>query len=103
MSEGTVRQLATTVGIPVEQLLSKLQQAGISVTDADSTITDEQKQILLSHLKHFKAEDSDQKSPPAKLTLKKKTSTKIKATRKTVTVTVRKKRTFEQPVALTLE
>ncbi len=55
MSEGTVRQLATTVGIPVDQLLSKLQQAGIAVSDADSTITDEQKQILLIHLKHFKA------------------------------------------------
>ncbi|MFP4075002.1 MAG: translation initiation factor IF-2 N-terminal domain-containing protein, partial [Halochromatium sp.] len=35
-TEVTVKQLATTVGIPVERLLTQLQEAGISAQAEDA-------------------------------------------------------------------
>ena len=43
MSEVTVKQLASTVGIPVERLLTQLSEAGISASGADSTLTEQEK------------------------------------------------------------
>jgi translation initiation factor IF-2 len=66
-TEVTVKQLASTVGIPVERLLAQLNEAGIAASEADSTITEQQKLQLLGHLRrgHGKKEpdsaDDDQK------------------------------------------
>jgi len=66
-TEVTVKQLASTVGIPVERLLAQLHEAGIAASEADSTITEQQKLQLLGHLRrgHSKKEpeaaDEDQK------------------------------------------
>ncbi len=50
-TEVTVKQLATTVGIPVERLLTQLQEAGISAQAEDATITEGEKIQLLQHLR----------------------------------------------------
>ncbi|RMG31218.1 MAG: hypothetical protein D6721_01720, partial [Gammaproteobacteria bacterium] len=42
MSEVTIAQLAENLKIPVERLLSQLDGAGISVSSADDTITDDE-------------------------------------------------------------
>lgn len=59
-TEVTVKQLATTVGIPVERLLAQLQEAGISAQAEDATITENEKIQLLQHLRrsHGKKEES---------------------------------------------
>jgi len=70
-SEVTVKQLASTVGIPVERLLAQLAEAGIAASEAESTITEQQKLQLLGYLRrsHGKKEpdepDAGQKRAPA--------------------------------------
>jgi translation initiation factor IF-2 len=54
-SEVTVKQLASTVGIPVERLLAQLNEAGIAANEADSTITEQQKRQLLGYLRRGQA------------------------------------------------
>ncbi|MCF7979927.1 MAG: translation initiation factor IF-2 [Chromatiaceae bacterium] len=58
-TEVTVKQLATTVGIPVERLLTQLQEAGISAQAEDATITESEKIQLLQHLRrsHVKKDE----------------------------------------------
>jgi len=61
-SEVTVKQLASTVGIPVERLLAQLNEAGIAASEAESTITEQQKLQLLGYLRrsHGKKEPEAQ-------------------------------------------
>ena len=47
MSDVTIKQFAEDVGIPVDLLLTQLGEAGISVSDAQDKITDQQKIDLL--------------------------------------------------------
>ncbi|MEA3639288.1 MAG: translation initiation factor IF-2 [Lamprobacter sp.] len=63
-TEVTVKQLATTVGIPVERLLAQLQEAGISAQAEDATITESEKIQLLQHLRrsHTKKEEPAEES-----------------------------------------
>ncbi len=96
MAEVSVKQLAEKVGITPERLLAQLQQAGISVADENSIITDAQREVLLTHL------TSGQQG--GKLSLKggKVSTEKIKlGAHKSVTVKVKRKislqRTQEQP------
>ncbi|HXH02987.1 MAG TPA: translation initiation factor IF-2 [Candidatus Competibacteraceae bacterium] len=100
MSDVTVKQLAAVVGIPVDRLLVQLAEAGIRVASGDATITDRQKLDLLAHLRksHGKREPLGI-SEPKKITLKRKTHSEIRLAGgpgqvKTVSVEVRKKRTF---------
>jgi translation initiation factor IF-2 len=100
MSDVTVRQFATVVGIPVNRLLVQFEEAGIKVSNADATITDAQKKDLLAHLRksHGKKERLGI-SEPKKITLKRKTHSEIRMSSgagqvKTVSVEVRKKRTY---------
>ena len=50
MSEVTVNQLASTVGIPVERLLAQLQEAGISAADGEARLTEQEKVQLQSYI-----------------------------------------------------
>ncbi|MCB1807399.1 MAG: translation initiation factor IF-2 associated domain-containing protein, partial [Candidatus Competibacteraceae bacterium] len=100
MSDVTIKQFAEDVGIPVDLLLTQLGEAGISVSDAQDKITDQQKIDLLAHLRksHGKKE-SLQITEPKKITLKRKSHQEIKMSGgmglvKTVSVEVRKKRTY---------
>jgi translation initiation factor IF-2 len=97
MSEVTVRQLAQVVGTPVERLLEQLKDAGLAVSQADATISDSQKMQLLDHLRfyHGRRTDGDGK----KITLRRKSTSELKLSgaqgrAKTVSVEVRKKRTY---------
>ena len=100
MAEVTVRQFAEVVGIEIDRLLEQLDEAGVSVGGADEKISDDQKMELLSYLrsKHT-SEEAGKSSEPKKITLKRKTTSEIKQSAgqgkaKTVTVEVRKKRTY---------
>ncbi len=95
MADVTVSELATSVGASVDRILTQMKQAGLSHEKADDVVSDEEKQKLLSFLK---ASHGAAASAPKKITLKRKTTTTLKtgsgASRKTVNVEVRKKRTY---------
>ena len=97
MAEVTVRQFAEVVGTPVERLLTQLADAGIEISDPDISISDDQKLQLLTHLRHSHGEGVA--GEPRKITLKRRTVSEIKLSgiqgrAKTVSVEVRKKRTY---------
>ncbi|MEM7540891.1 MAG: translation initiation factor IF-2 [Pseudomonadota bacterium] len=107
MAEVTVQQFATVVGISVDRLLTQLSDAGLADKQPEDTISDDEKSKLLTHLRriHGKTEEGLE---PAKITLKRKTVSELKvpgergrvrargtkAPTKTVSVEVRKKRTY---------
>ncbi len=66
-SDVTVKQLATTVNIPVERLLAQLNEAGIQADAAEATITEQEKLQLLNYLRrsHGKKEGEDPASKRA--------------------------------------
>ncbi|HET7394908.1 MAG TPA: translation initiation factor IF-2 [Gammaproteobacteria bacterium] len=97
MAEVTVKQFAEVVGTPVDRLLTQLAEAGIELVDPDAAISDEQKLQLLTHLRHSHGEGVA--GEPRKITLKRRSVSEIKLTgsqgrAKTVSIEVRKKRTY---------
>ena len=99
MAEVTVKQFAEVVGISVDRLLEQLKEAGVSVSDADATISDVEKTELLGFLRNKHASDEKTARDPKKITLKRKSTSELKTTTsqgrsKAVTVEVRKKRTY---------
>jgi len=113
-SEVTVKQLASTVGIPVERLLAQLQDAGISASAEDTTLTEQEKLQLLTHLRRSHGRrDQEDASAPDRVTIKRKSVSELRqpaaasrpsagnirtapttARPKTVSVEVRRKRTY---------
>ena len=91
MSDTTVKQLATLVGITTEQLLAQMAGAGIDKSSSDDVVTDNEKQKLLAHIRSGQARVS---AEPAKVTLRRKSTSTIKAGAGAVNVEVRKKRTY---------
>ena len=100
MADTTVKQLAQLIDRSVEALVTQMQEAGLARRGPDDLVTDAEKQQLLSHLKRSHggaAADAQQ------ITLKRKTVSTIKTTPstggkpKTVSVEVRKTRTFVKP------
>ena len=113
MSEVTVNQLASDVGIPVDRLLKQLNDAGVAKQSGDDVITEQEKVALLNHLRrsHGKTDKKPAESTK-KVTLKRRTTTELKvpasggraarATRaapKTVAVEVRRKRVIRKDAA----
>lgn len=97
MADVTVKQLAQVVGIPVERLLTQLQEAGLTISDEQQTVNEEQKRILLSHLKSHSSRELH--AAPERITLKRKSLSQVKLgndvhSGKTVNIEVRKKRTY---------
>ncbi len=84
----------------MNRLLVQFEEAGIEVGDADATITDEQKMDLLAHLRKSHGNKGQLGIvEPKRITLKRKTHSEIKMAGgtgqvKTVSVEVRKKRTY---------
>jgi len=64
-SDVTVKQLATTVGIPVERLLAQLNEAGIPASAAEATITEQEKLQLLGYLRRSHGKKDAEESKPA--------------------------------------
>jgi translation initiation factor IF-2 len=98
MSEVTVAKLAETVGTPVDKLLEQMKSAGLSLSGPEDVVSDEQKQILLKYLKESHG-GGQQGTEPKRITLKRSTKSSLRVTgstgrAKTVTVEVRKKRTY---------
>ncbi len=98
MAEVTVKQLADVVGVSAERLLTQMQEAGINGKKVESMVTEDERLKLLSHLKRSHGEQTDS-AEPSKITLKRKTRSQLKISgasgqRKTVSVEVRKKRTY---------
>jgi len=102
MAEVTVKQLAGVVGIPVDKLLQQMKDAGLTHGTEEQTISDDEKQQLLSFLK----ETHGEAEPEAKrITLKRKSVSRLKVgsgpgKSKTVNVEVRKKRTYVKRSAI---
>ncbi|MGX5726157.1 translation initiation factor IF-2 [Metapseudomonas otitidis] len=92
MTQVTVKELAKVVDTPVERLLQQMREAGLPHSSADQVVTDSEKQALLAHLKSSHGERLEE---PRKITLQRKTTTTLKvAGSKTISVEVRKKKTY---------
>ena len=92
MTQVTVKELATVVDTPVERLLLQMREAGLSHSSAEQVVTDSEKQALLAHLK---SSHGDKVEEPRKITLQRKTTSTLRvAGSKTISVEVRKKKTF---------
>jgi translation initiation factor IF-2 len=101
MANVTVAKFAEAVGIPVERLLSQLEAAGLSVKTPEATITEDEKMELLTFLRGGTTAEKSEISVATgkKITLKRKTVSELKqktslGRAKTVSVEVRKKRTY---------
>ena len=107
MAEVSVKDFAGVVGISVDRLLEQLKEAGVPAKTADGTISDNEKTTLLAHLRqlHGREETEPEASEPKKVTLKRKsvselsvpgarTTTRSRAASRTVSIEVRKKRTY---------
>jgi len=103
MSDKTVKELAEMVKIPLDRFLEQLKEAGISVASPDDLIDENERVKLLTHLRkrHGKEEEQEKKeSSPKKITLKRRKVSELKQTTgagaadKTVSVEVRKKKTY---------
>ena len=100
MSDVTVRQLADVVGIPLDRLLTQLGDAGLAVNSADDMLSDSEKLKLLSYLRQSHGKDQPAGTEPKKVTLQRRTVSELKQGKvmgknvKTVSVEVRKKRTY---------
>jgi translation initiation factor IF-2 len=92
MAEVTVKQLADDVGAPVDRLLKQIVEAGLKARSENDAVSSDEKQQLLAYLRKTHGESD---SEPRKITLKRKTTTTLKAGKaKTVNVEVRKRRTY---------
>ncbi|MBT8768687.1 translation initiation factor IF-2 [Metapseudomonas boanensis] len=92
MTQVTVKELAQVVDTPVERLLLQMREAGLPHTSAEQVVTDNEKQALLAHLKSSHGERLEE---PRKITLQRKTTTTLRvAGSKTISVEVRKKKTY---------
>jgi translation initiation factor IF-2 len=102
MADVTVVQFAEVLKVPVEKLLTQLEQAGIKVDGPQDRISDDAKLLLLTHLRrsHGQVDDgSAAVAAPRKITLQRKQQSEIKLAggggrARTVNVEVRVKRTY---------
>ncbi len=104
MAEVTVKQLAQIVGIQVERLLNQLQEAGLPINDEQHVVNEEQKRILLNHLKGTGNAAGDRQAPE-RIILRRKSVSQVTLghdshTSKTVNIEVRKKRTYIKRASL---
>lgn len=100
MADVTVKQLAQVVGIPAEHLLTQLQKAGIAITNENDSINEQEKLVLLNHLK---SGGSTEQVAKGQITLRRKSVSQVPShdshSGKTINIEVRKKRVFiKRPV-----
>jgi translation initiation factor IF-2 len=107
MSSLTVRDLALELRKPVEEMLAQLREAGVQVDAAESPVSPADKVTLLTHLQKISrvAPPPGGQPPvgggePRRITLKRKETSELKlgggrgAPAKTVSIEVRKRRTY---------
>jgi translation initiation factor IF-2 len=101
MAEVTVKQLAEDVGAPVDRLLKQFVEAGLKARSENDAVSSDEKQQLLAYLRK---NHGDSEAEPQKITLKRKTTTTLKAGKaKSVSVEVRKHRTYIKRAETQLE
>jgi len=123
MTNVTVKQFAEVVGVPTDRLLTQLSEAGLEINDENATISDTEKTQLLDFLrKSHGKRGALATAGPSKISLKRKTQSELRATvpagrgpasrgalrtarpeARTVTVEVRKKRTYVKRADLVAE
>lgn len=110
ISTVTVKKLAQVVNTSVDRLVEQLKEAGISANaDPEQVITEAEKRQLLAYLQRSHGASSATTPVAAKqITIKRKSVSEIKVKSsqgraKTVSVEVRKKRTYVKPGTVTEE
>jgi translation initiation factor IF-2 len=98
MADVTVAQFADVLKVPVDRLLSQLEEAGIRVKGSEDTISDDAKLELLTFLRESHGREAPGVTP-RKVTLKRKTQSELRqpvgqGRARMVNVEVRKKRTY---------
>ncbi len=101
MTQETVEKLAEEIGTDVDRLVMQFSEAGMTKTRTDN-VTDDEKAKLLAHLKERHGGGNTE---PTKMTLKRKTKSTLNISNssgrnKSVTVEVRKKRTYMKKSAV---
>ena len=107
MSGETIKQLAQSMKVPVDRLLTQLSQAGMSFSDPEQIISSTEKMKLLGFLRRSHGKDAPaegENASPRQITLKRSTRGELKLSTpggrgatggaKTVNVEVRTKRTY---------
>jgi translation initiation factor IF-2 len=101
MADVTVAQFADVLKVPVEKLLSQLDEAGIKVKGSGDTITEDAKLDLLTHLRRSHGQDDPMiaDGSPRRITLRRKSQSELRLAgvqgrSRTVSVEVRQKRTY---------
>ena len=106
MVDVTVSQFADVLKVPVDKLLTQLDNAGIKVSSADDVISDEAKLELLTHLRRSHGREDPSGPAPTRITLKRKSQSEIRTAgaqrgqQRTVNIEVRRKRTYMKRDAL---
>ena len=65
MADVTISQFAEVLKVPVDKLLTQLDEAGIKVSGSTDTISDDAKLELLTHLRRSHGQDESQAGDPA--------------------------------------
>ena len=101
MADVTVSQFAEVLKVPVDKLLTQLDEAGIKVKGSDDKISEEAKLELLTYLRRSHGQDDTPATAaaPRKITLKRKSQSELRLSgaqgrSRTVNVEVRRKRTY---------
>ena len=103
MADVKISELAKTVGVSVDKLLSQIKEAGLPHVGPDELISNDDKNTLLVFLRRSHGDREATNAAPKKITLKRKTIGTLKSSSnhgrgKTVNVEVRKKRTYVKRV-----
>lgn len=99
----SVRQFAGEIGVSADRLIGQFKDAGIVIASTNDFVTEEQKQKLLRYLQQHHGAKHD--TTPEKIVLRRAKTSEIKmggthgSSGKTISVQVRKKRTYvKRPV-----
>ncbi|MDP2381093.1 MAG: translation initiation factor IF-2 [Pseudohongiella sp.] len=108
MADVTVGEFAKVIGVTAERLLAQIKEAGLPHTRAEDPISNDDKNTLLLFLRRSHGATEAADAAPKKITLKRKTVETLKTSSgqgrgKTVSVEVRKKRTYVKRSELTPE
>ncbi len=101
MADVTVAQFADVLKVPVDKLLTQLDEAGIKVSGSGDTISEDAKLDLLTHLRrsHGQQGTTSAGAAPRRITLKRKERSELRLAgaqgrSRTVNVEVRSKHTY---------
>lgn len=99
----SVAQLAKVIGVSVDRLLLQLQEAKIKISSADDIVSEDKKQKLLAYLQEHHGAKKDGAQDKIILRRAKTSEIKVSGTQgggKTISVQVRKKRTYVKRTAV---